>query len=204
MPTSFPMSIPHSPTGFVNQASLDNAFTVPINDLAAAASLGEYGRATSGTTVTLATIGVDVAGDSSVTFTLASTRRVRIDVWAAYRLNTATGGRMTIMPAYNTGASVVLGSAVQIGINAADRQLHRHVRRQRAVQGVERLQRAAHRRHLHRVCGGAAAVGGNAGTSPRQLRDHRDRHGQLVTRTTGRRGADACIHPPRSTACTRR
>jgi hypothetical protein len=50
------MSIPHSPTGFVNQASLDNAFTVPINDLAAAASLGEYGRASSGTGVTLATI----------------------------------------------------------------------------------------------------------------------------------------------------
>src|SRR4051812_3040621 len=117
MPTSFPMSIPHSPTGFVNQASLDNAFTVPINDLAAAASLGEYGRATSSTTVTLATIGADVAGSASVTFTLASTRRVRIDTWAAYRLNTAVGGRMTLMCAYNTGASVVLGSAVQLGIN---------------------------------------------------------------------------------------
>jgi hypothetical protein len=38
-------------------------------------------------------------------------------VWAAYRLNTAVGGRMTIMPAYNTGASRVLGSAVQIGVS---------------------------------------------------------------------------------------
>src|SRR4051812_13262958 len=107
MPTSFPMSIPHSPTGFVNQASLDNAFTVPINDLAAAALLGEYGRANASTTVSLTTLATDVAGPVSVTFTLASTRRVRIDVWAAYRINTATGGRMSLMAAYNTGASVV-------------------------------------------------------------------------------------------------
>src|SRR4051812_36482611 len=117
MPTSFPMSIPHSPTGFVNQASLDNAFTVPINDLAAAASLGEYGRSTAATAVTLTALTTDFAGAASVTFTLASTRRVRIDTWAAYRLQSATGGRMTLMCAYNTGSSVVLGSAVQLGIN---------------------------------------------------------------------------------------
>lgn len=33
MATSFPMSLPHAPTGFVNQAALDTALTVPINDL---------------------------------------------------------------------------------------------------------------------------------------------------------------------------
>lgn len=37
MPTSFPMSTPHAPTGFVTQAALDAAFTVPINDAAALA-----------------------------------------------------------------------------------------------------------------------------------------------------------------------
>lgn len=35
MSTTFPMAIPHAPTGFVNQAALDAAFTTPINDLAA-------------------------------------------------------------------------------------------------------------------------------------------------------------------------
>jgi hypothetical protein len=33
VPTSFPMAIPHAPTAFVNQAALDNAFSIPINDL---------------------------------------------------------------------------------------------------------------------------------------------------------------------------
>lgn len=33
MSTTFPITVPHAPTGSVNQAALDLAFTTPINDL---------------------------------------------------------------------------------------------------------------------------------------------------------------------------
>lgn len=57
MPTSFPISIPHAPTGFVDQAALDAAFTTPINDLAAQALVTASGI----TNVVIATGGTPVS-----------------------------------------------------------------------------------------------------------------------------------------------
>lgn len=113
MATSFPMSLPHAPTGFVNQAALDTAFTTPINDLAAQVSGGYLGDANSGSSIALSTTS-DFAGNGSQTFTLSTTRRVLILTIARYQI-TSTAGRMTVQSGYNTGTSPSIGSVVKVG-----------------------------------------------------------------------------------------
>lgn len=71
------------------------------------------GDAASVSSVTFSTTSA-FASLASVTFTLPVQRRVRIVNTARYALASATGGRMQIIPAYNTGASVVIGSVVSL------------------------------------------------------------------------------------------
>jgi hypothetical protein len=116
VPTSFPMSIPHAPTGSVNQAALDAAFSIPINDLyaiAAAAGQGYIGETTTGAAVTLTTTSA-FASTASITFTLTTTRRIRIDTMAVYIAGTAPG-HAAFTSGYNSGASAVIGSFIQVG-----------------------------------------------------------------------------------------
>jgi hypothetical protein len=120
VPTSFPMSIPHAPTGTVNQAAMDTAFTTPINDLyavAAAAGQGYVGESTTGAAVTLSTTSA-FASTTSVTFTLTATRRIRIDTNAAYIMNTGTSGHCNLRAGYNSGSSPVIGSFTGVGQQA--------------------------------------------------------------------------------------
>ena len=114
MATTFPMPIPHAPTGFVNQAALDTAFTTPIHDLAAIAPQGILGEATSGSAVTLSTTS-SFAGLATVTFTLTATRRVRIMVQASFVPAGTSSVRWTIQPGYNTGVSASIGSVTLVG-----------------------------------------------------------------------------------------
>jgi hypothetical protein len=116
VPTSFPMSIPHAPTGFVNQAALDTAFSTPINDLyavAAAAGQGFIGDSAAGAAVTLSTTSA-FASTTTVTFTLTSTRRVRIMGTIGVQANTAPG-HYSIRAGYNSGSSAVIGSFIGVG-----------------------------------------------------------------------------------------
>lgn len=116
MPTSFPMSIPHAPTGFVNQAALDTAFSTPINDLyaiAAAAGQGFIGDSSAGSPVTLSSTSA-FASTTTVTFTLTSTRRVRLVGSIGIQANTAPG-HYSIRVGYNAGSSAVIGSFVNVG-----------------------------------------------------------------------------------------
>lgn len=116
MPTSFPMSLPHAPTGFVNQAALDTAFTTPINDLYnLVGGNGYIGEANNTGTVTLNAI-ADFASLATVTFTLSTQTRVRIYASAGYSPTAASAtARYRTRAGYNTGSSVVLGSFVQVG-----------------------------------------------------------------------------------------
>jgi len=113
--TSFPMSLPHAPTGFVNQAALDTAFTTPINDLAAQSSLGYYGDQTSAATVTLSTTSA-FAGGAAVTFTLSTQRRVRIVCNARFQMTSGTSGRYQLIAACNSGTTPTIGSATLGGL----------------------------------------------------------------------------------------
>lgn len=113
MSTTFPMSLPHAPTGFVNQAALDTAFTTPINDLAAQVPPGFIGESSSASTVTLAGT-TAVAGLATYTFTLPVTTRVKITVMCRYRPG-ATAGRLTVRAGSNSGSSAVIGSFAQVG-----------------------------------------------------------------------------------------
>lgn len=118
MPTSFPMSIPHAPTGFANQAALDTAFSTPINDLyAVVQSLGQglLGYQESSATVTLVSAAVDVAATASVTFTLATQRRIRVDVMCQFSMASGTSAQYRMQIGYNTGSSVVIGSVTKVG-----------------------------------------------------------------------------------------
>jgi hypothetical protein len=117
VPTTFPMSIPHAPTGSVNQAALDAAFSIPINDLyaiAAAAGQGYIGethdrgcRHADSTTSAF-------ASTASITFTLTTTRRVRIMGTIGVQANTAPG-HYSIRAGYNSGSSAVIGSFIGVG-----------------------------------------------------------------------------------------
>lgn len=113
MATSFPMPLPHAPTGFVNQAALDAAFTTPINDLWTAVSGGYLGDANSGASITLSTTS-DFAGNGGQTFTLSSTRRVLILTIARYQI-ASSAGRMTVQSGYNSGTSPSIGSVMKVG-----------------------------------------------------------------------------------------
>lgn len=115
MATSFPISLPWAPTGSVNQAALDTAFTTPINDLAALASWGYVTAASSTSTVTLSTTS-NFAGLASATVVLSTQRHLKVTTKCRYQLGTATAGHLQLNSAYNTGSSVVIGSAVQLGI----------------------------------------------------------------------------------------
>lgn len=117
MPTSFPIALPNAPTGFVTQAALDAAFTTPINDLYAlllGLGQGVINETTTGAAVTLSTTSA-FASTASVTFTLTSQRRVRIDVQSIYVMASGASGRFITRAAYNSGASAVIGSAVTPG-----------------------------------------------------------------------------------------
>lgn len=116
MSTSFPMTIPHAPTGFVNQAALDTAFTVPINDLAALVAalpqglLGETGSTSTVTIATTAATGLT----ASVIFTLATQRRVRIAVGGNVQVATAPAS-YNLRAGYNAGSGVGTPSVVGFG-----------------------------------------------------------------------------------------
>jgi hypothetical protein len=116
VPTSFPMSIPHAPTGFVNQAALDAAFSTPINDLyalVAAMGQGFINDSNAGAAVTLSTTSA-FASTTAVTFTLTSQRRVRIVGTIGIQCNTAPG-HYAIRAGYNSGSSAVIGSFTGVG-----------------------------------------------------------------------------------------
>lgn len=108
---TLPLSSPFTSLTKVTKAQLDqvvagvNACTFPY-----------YGENISGSTVPLTTAATNVAGAASVTFTLTQQRRVKITVEASYRLGTTTGGQMRMLPGYNSGSSVVIGSATTIGV----------------------------------------------------------------------------------------
>lgn len=71
--------------------------------------------ATSSSTVTLATAVANVASSATVTFTLTETRRVRIVTSCQFSMASGTDGRYRLNSAYNSGVSVVLGSAITVG-----------------------------------------------------------------------------------------
>lgn len=117
MSTTFPMSIPHAPTGFVNQAALDTAFTTPINDLAAQFAAGSQGllnETTAGANVTLSTTSL-FASAAVYTFTLATQRRIRIEVGCDITLASGVAGRYGCQAGYNSGSSAVIGSFAGVG-----------------------------------------------------------------------------------------
>lgn len=111
MPTSFPMSIPHAPTGFVNQAALDAAFSTPINDLYALLLpiLGVY--ADSGVT-SITPSGINVATTLGVVFnkTFATAPRVILQV------NTGVSGTGTVF----TWPSAVTTTGFTLNINRSN------------------------------------------------------------------------------------
>lgn len=72
-----------------------------------------YGDNADVTGITLSTTAA-FAGSAKVTFTLPVQRRVRVLTIARYTIATVTGGRLQVIPAYNTGASPVIGSAVSL------------------------------------------------------------------------------------------
>jgi hypothetical protein len=139
VPTSFPMSIPHAPTGFVNQAALDNAYTVPINDLygvvAAVLPLQfriQYTQTTGGQALTNGAFTTITAynGTADVDSFGGSTFNATTGVWTcpaagAYEISgqvTASAGAARIISAvakngtviysaYNSGAGTTLASA---------------------------------------------------------------------------------------------
>lgn len=119
MATTFPMTLPHAPTGFVNQAALDTAFTTPINDLAALVAQGYLGEASSSSAVTLSTTSA-FAGLAPVTFTLAVQRRVKISVNVRYNPAGAATARYQTRPGYNTGSSASIGSFSPVGVVSDD------------------------------------------------------------------------------------
>lgn len=84
MPTSFPMPIPHAPSGFVNQAALDAAFTIPINDVAAQVAVLQPRLQ-----VTQVTTGQAMTNGAFTTITGYATADV--DTFGGSTFNTATG-----------------------------------------------------------------------------------------------------------------
>jgi hypothetical protein len=92
----------------------DKATAAWANNLA---GLGYVGDSIAGAAITLSTTSA-FASSCSVTFTLTSTRRIRIDTVGAFILNTAGNGHCGFRAAYNSGAAPVIGSAVTPGQQA--------------------------------------------------------------------------------------
>lgn len=108
---TLPLTSPFTANTVVTKAQLDQ--------LVGSINAGAFGYLDSGTsigTVTLATVGADVAGLGVATFTLATQRRVLLLAMARYSLGSSpTAGRMTVQVGYNSGSSSSIGSVTKVG-----------------------------------------------------------------------------------------
>jgi hypothetical protein len=102
--------------GHIGAPAVQANIVDPINAFAAQAALGFVDESLTGTSVVLSTTAAKAAG-ANVTFVVPTglTGRYKITTSAQFVPASAANGRYLLQSSYNTGGSVVIGSAVSVG-----------------------------------------------------------------------------------------
>lgn len=110
-----PLTIPYFSPGYVDAPDLDTLIAAKLNSLRAAVPFGFIGEDNDTGNVTLSTV-TDLLGLAVFTFVLPTQRRVRVVAQSSFAPNAASAtARYRLRTGYNSGATAVIGSFVQVG-----------------------------------------------------------------------------------------